>query len=39
MTIRKLLQEKREEIFSLAAKHGASNVQIFGLVVRGDSQF
>jgi len=30
--IRKTLQQKREEILSLAAHHGASNVRIFGSV-------
>ena len=32
----KLLKEKREEILRLAAKHGASNVRIFGSVARGE---
>jgi predicted nucleotidyltransferase len=36
MSVGELLQEKREEILSLAAKHGASNVRIFGLVARGE---
>ena len=31
-----LLQSKRAEILRLAARHGASNVRIFGSVARGD---
>lgn len=33
-----LLQSKRTEILTLAAKHGASNVRLFGSVIRGDDQ-
>ena len=36
MKIKQLLTAKREEILMIAAKHGASNVRIFGSVVRGD---
>ena len=32
-----LLRAKREEILLLAARHGASNVRIFGSVARGDA--
>ena len=32
-----LLQAKREDILLLAARHGASNVRIFGSVARGDA--
>jgi len=32
------LQSKRDEILALAAKHGASNVRLFGSVVRGEDQ-
>ncbi len=32
-----LLRAKREEILRLAARHGASNVRIFGSVARGDA--
>ncbi|MFZ1932911.1 MAG: nucleotidyltransferase family protein [Thermoguttaceae bacterium] len=32
-----LLRAKRGEILSLAARHGASNVRIFGSVARGDA--
>lgn len=35
MNIDELLKQKREEILSLAAQHGASNVRIFGSVARG----
>ena len=31
-----LLQEKREQVLAIAAKHGASNVRLFGSVVRGE---
>ncbi len=36
MGIKQLLQEKREEILSIAAKHGAYNLRVFGSVARGD---
>ena len=32
-----LLQDKREEILRIAAKHGASNVRVFGSVARGEA--
>ena len=38
MSVGELLKEKREEILRLAAKHGASNVRIFGSVVRGEDR-
>jgi uncharacterized protein len=38
MNVAELLEEKREEILCLAAKHGASNVRIFGSVVRGEDR-
>ncbi len=37
MGIRELLQEKREEILRTAARHGASNVRIFGSVARDEA--
>ena len=37
MTLQEQLQEKREEILALAAKHGASNIRVFGSVVRGEA--
>ncbi len=36
MELRKIIEEKREEILDLAAQHGASNVRIFGSVARGE---
>jgi uncharacterized protein len=36
MGINELLKNKREEILRVAARHGASNVRIFGSVARGD---
>jgi len=36
MSTRELLQEKRDEILALAAKHKAHNVRVFGSVVRGE---
>jgi predicted nucleotidyltransferase len=38
LTIQKLLEEKREEILSLAAQHGARNVRIFGSVARNEAK-
>ena len=37
MNINQLIQEKREEIITIAAKHGASNLRIFGSVARGEA--
>jgi predicted nucleotidyltransferase len=31
------IQDRREDILRIAAKHGASNVRIFGSVVRGQA--
>jgi predicted nucleotidyltransferase len=36
MTLRQLIEEKREDIVSIAAKHGAKNVRVFGSTVRGE---
>jgi len=36
MRPRELLQEKREDILRIAAKHGAHNVRVFGSVARGE---
>jgi uncharacterized protein len=38
MTIRELLNVKRDEILRLAAKHGAFNVRVFGSVARGEER-
>ena len=37
MRTRELLREKREEIFRIAARHGARNVRLFGSVARDDA--
>jgi len=37
MSAEKLLREKRDDILRIAARHGASNVRVFGSVARGDS--
>ena len=35
MGLTELLREKRQEILTIAAKHGAYNVRLFGSVARG----
>jgi uncharacterized protein len=37
MDLNQLLQEKREAILQLAAKHGARNVRVFGSVARHEA--
>jgi uncharacterized protein len=37
MGIEELLREKRTEILRIAARHGASNVRVFGSVARGEA--
>ena len=37
MGIAEILKEKREEILRIAARHGASNVRVFGSVARGEA--
>ena len=37
MDIKQQIQEKRDEICTIAAKHGAYNIRIFGSVVRGQA--
>ncbi|MBO1347381.1 MAG: nucleotidyltransferase family protein [Hormoscilla sp. GUM202] len=37
-TLRKLVQEKREEILNIAAQYQAYNVRIFGSVARGEDR-
>ncbi len=34
--IKQFLNDKRENIISIAAKHGAFNIRVFGSVVRGE---
>jgi hypothetical protein len=38
MDIHRTIQEKREEILHLAARHGARNLRLFGSVARGEAQ-
>ncbi len=38
MTIDQLLQEKRDEIQRIGARHGARNVRVFGSVARGEAR-
>jgi uncharacterized protein len=37
MNLQMKLSAKRQEILALAAKHGASNVRLFGSVARGEA--
>ncbi len=37
MAFARLLQEKREDILRIAARHGATNVRVFGSVARGEA--
>ncbi len=37
MAIDKRITEKRQEIFNLATRYGASNVRIFGSAARGEA--
>ena len=37
MTIEQLVHEKREEVQRIAAKHGATNIRVFGSVARGEA--
>ena len=36
MDLNDLLKSRREEIISIAARHGARNVRVFGSVARGE---
>ena len=38
MSIRELLQSKREKILQIAARHGARKVRVFGSVARGTTR-
>jgi predicted nucleotidyltransferase len=38
MTLRELIEQKREEILRVGAAHGASNIRIFGSAARGDER-
>jgi predicted nucleotidyltransferase len=37
MSVKEILQEKRQEILEIAARHGAYNIRIFGSVARGEA--
>lgn len=37
MTIRQVVDSKREDILRIAAQHGARNVHLFGSVARGEA--
>jgi predicted nucleotidyltransferase len=37
MALEEIVQQKRDEIIAIAAKHGAYHVRIFGSVARGES--
>lgn len=38
MTLWQEIQSRREEILSIAAKHGALNLRVFGSIARGDAR-
>ncbi len=38
MAFRRVLEEKRNDVLSIAAKHGAYNVRVFGSVARGEDR-
>ncbi len=38
MDLSQLIQQKRDEILSIAARHGASNVRLFGSVARREDR-
>ncbi len=38
LELRELLHRKRRDVLQAAARHGASNVRVFGSVARGDAQ-
>ncbi|MBN1508941.1 MAG: nucleotidyltransferase family protein [Sedimentisphaerales bacterium] len=38
MTLRQLIEEKRDDILNVAAKHGACNLRVFGSAARGDDR-
>lgn len=37
MKIEELLKSKRQEILTIAARHGAHNVRVFGSVAKGEA--
>jgi uncharacterized protein len=38
MTLKELLEDKREAILRICARHGARNVRVFGSVARGEAK-
>ena len=38
MTIVELLGDKRQDILQIAARHGATNMRVFGSVARGEAK-
>jgi predicted nucleotidyltransferase len=38
MAIKQLIEEKRDDIVHIAARHGAHNVRVFGSAARGDDR-
>ena len=38
MNLAQLLEERRSEIYRIAAKHGVTRLHVFGSVARGDAQ-
>lgn len=38
MSLKNIIQEKREDILTIAQKHGAHNIKIFGSVARGEDR-
>ncbi len=38
MTAKEIIHARREDIFKIAARHGVSNIRLFGSVARGQEQ-
>ena len=38
MTLAELLGDKRQDILQIAARHGATNMRVFGSVARGEAK-
>jgi uncharacterized protein len=38
MTLDELVKQNREHILSIAARHGARNIRVFGSAIRGDAE-
>jgi uncharacterized protein len=37
MSVEEILKEKRQDIFKIAASHGARNIRVFGSAARGEA--